>query len=90
LRAGSGVGDYDRSNEDPALGDLADWTPYLQNRSKLTLNDVLHFYVQNSQLAGQALLRNAPMEFQGMSLTDADIANLVAFLKTLTESYADT
>jgi hypothetical protein len=41
------------------------------------LNDVLHFYVQNSQLAGQALLRNAPMEFQGMSLTDADIANLV-------------
>ncbi len=73
----------------PMLRDLADSTPYLHNGSKLTLNDVVHFYVQNSQLAHQGLLRNPPPEFQGMSLTDADIANLVAFLKALTEDYDD-
>ena len=28
--------------------------------------------------------------FRGMSLTDADVANLVAFLKALTEDYEDT
>jgi cytochrome c peroxidase len=73
----------------PTLRDLADSTPYLHNGSKLTLDDVVHFYVQNSQLAHQGLLRNSPPEFQGMSLTDADIANLVAFLKALTEDYDD-
>lgn len=73
----------------PTLRDLADSTPYLHNGSKLTLNDVVHFYVQNSQLARQGLLRNPPPEFRGMALTDEDIANLVAFLKALTEDYDD-
>ena len=63
--------------------------PYLHNGSKLVLDDVVRFYVQNSPLAHQGLPRNPPPEFKGMVLTEADIANLVAFLKALAEDYDD-
>jgi hypothetical protein len=43
----------------------------------------------SSQLALQGLLRNAPAEFQNMSLSEDDVAALVAFLKSLTEDYDD-
>ena len=40
-------------------------------------------------MARQGLLRNAPAEFQNMSLSEDDVAVLVAFLKSLTEDYND-
>ena len=45
--------------------------------------------INSSQLAHQNLLRNAPAEFQNMSLNEDDVAALVAFLKSLTEDYDD-
>jgi cytochrome c peroxidase len=74
----------------PMLRDLEDSAPYFHNGSKLTFGDVVQFYVNSSQLARQGLLRNAAPELQNMSINQADIAALVAFLESLTEDYDDT
>ena len=73
----------------PTLRDLEDSAPYFHNGSKGNFTDVVEFYITMSQLARQGNLRNAPREFQGMSLTDDDVTALVAFLKSLTEDYDD-
>jgi hypothetical protein len=73
----------------PMLRDLEDSAPYFHNGSKPKFNDVVEFYVRSSQLAHQGLLRNAPVEFQGMSLSEDDVAALAAFLASLTEDYDD-
>jgi hypothetical protein len=43
-----------------------------------------------SQLAHSNAMRNAPPEFANMSLSQDDLAVLVAFLQSLTEDYDDT
>lgn len=73
----------------PVLRDLEDSAPYFHNGSALTFNDVVAFYIRNSQLAQSGLLRNAPAEFANVSLSQADAAALVAFLQSLTEDYDD-
>ena len=73
----------------PTLRDLADSSPYFHNGSKLTFQDVVNFYVNNSQLARLGGLRNAPPEFQSMSIDQSDVSALVAFLQSLTEDYDD-
>ncbi|HTZ73657.1 MAG TPA: hypothetical protein VMB47_07045 [Candidatus Aquilonibacter sp.] len=74
----------------PTLRDLEDSAPYFHNGSKLTFNDVVQFYINGSQLAREGLLRNPPPEFANMSISQSDIAPLVAFLESLTEDYDDT
>ena len=74
----------------PTLRDLEDSAPYFHNGSKLTFNNVVQFYINSSQLARGGLLRNPPPEFQSMSISQADMAALVAFLESLTEDYDDT
>jgi hypothetical protein len=74
----------------PTLRDLEDSAPYFHNGSKLTFTDVVMFYIKSSQLAREGLLRNAPPEFQGMSISESDVAALTAFLASLTEDYDDT
>jgi cytochrome c peroxidase len=73
----------------PTLRDEEDSQPYFHNGSKPTFNEVVEFYIRSSQLARQGSLRNAPAEFAGMSLSEDDVAALVAFLKSLTEDYDD-
>jgi cytochrome c peroxidase len=74
----------------PTLRDLEDSAPYFHNGSKLTFTDVVMFYINSSQLARQGQLRNAPPEFQSMSISQADVTALTAFLASLTEDYDDT
>ena len=71
----------------PTLRDLEDSAPYFHNGSKARFDDVVNFYVASSQLARNGLLRNSPAEFQGMSISAADVAPLSAFLASLTEDY---
>jgi cytochrome c peroxidase len=71
------------------LRDLEDSAPYFHNGSALKFSDVVEFYINSSQLARQGLLRNAPAEFQNMSLSESDVAALSAFLASLTEDYDD-
>jgi cytochrome c peroxidase len=73
----------------PMLRDLEDSAPYFHNGSALKFNDVVQFYVRSSTLARAGALRNAPAEFRGMSLSDADVAAVAAFLAALTEDYDD-
>lgn len=73
----------------PVLRDLEDSSPYFHNGSKLQLQDVVQFYINNSQLARQGLLRNAAPELLQMSLSADDIDALTAFLVSLTEDYDD-
>lgn len=73
----------------PMLRDLEDSAPYFHNGAKAKFDDVVNFYINNSQLARQGLLRNAAAEFAGMSLSASDLNALVAFLKSLTEDYDD-
>ena len=73
----------------PTLRDLEDSAPYFHNGSKADFNQVVQFYIQSSQLAHMGLLRNAPFEFGNMSLSQDDVAALVAFLQSLTEDYDD-
>ena len=71
----------------PTLRDLVDSAPYFHNGSNAKFPDVINFYIQSSQLAHQGQLRNAPPEFQNMSITQDDAAALSAFLLALTEDY---
>jgi cytochrome c peroxidase len=73
----------------PVLRDLEDSGPYFHNGGKLSLNDVVTFYINSSTLAHQGLLRNPPAEFRSMSLSQDDVNALVAFLLSLTEDYDD-
>jgi len=73
----------------PTLRDLADSNPYFHNGSRLTLADVVNFYVFASQQAREGNMRNPPPEFQNMSISSNDIDALVAFLTSLTEDYDD-
>jgi cytochrome c peroxidase len=73
----------------PTLRDLEDSAPYFHNGSRANFTDVVHFYINTSQLARQGLLRNGAVEFAAMSLSAEDLNVLVAFLKSLTEDYDD-
>ena len=73
----------------PTLRDLADSNPYFHNGGKLTLEDAVRFYVFMSQLAREGQMRNAPVEFQNMSISSSDVDALVAFINSLTEDYDD-
>jgi cytochrome c peroxidase len=73
----------------PVLRDLVDSAPYFHNGSAPTFNDVVNHYIQMSQLAHSGAMRNAPPEFANMSLTQDDLAALVAFLQSLAEDYDD-
>lgn len=73
-----------------SLRDFADSKPHFHNGSKLTLADVVGFYLFTSQLARRGLLRNPPVEFASMSISNDDVSALVAFLMSLTEDYDDS
>ena len=55
----------------------------------LTLQRTVGNRAVNRLLARQGLLRNAPPEFENMSIGESDMAALVAFLESLTEDYDD-
>ena len=84
-----GLGNTIARFKTPILRDLEDSAPYFHNGSKARFSDVVEFYIKSSGLARQGVLRNAPPEFQNMSLSEEDVAALVAFLKSLTEDYDD-
>jgi cytochrome c peroxidase len=73
----------------PTLRDEEDSQPYFHNGSKAKFNDAVEFYIRMSQIARQGAMRNAPVEFSGMSLSEDDVNALVAFLMSLTEDYDD-
>jgi cytochrome c peroxidase len=52
-----------------------------------TLDNAVGFYLGSSNAARAGTLRNGAISLQGIALLPADIAPLVAFLKSLNEDY---
>jgi cytochrome c peroxidase len=71
----------------PTVRDLGQSAPYLHTGQKDTIEDVIRFYLDVSDLAHAGRLRNTAPELDGMALNDEDIAPLAAFLRALNEDY---
>jgi hypothetical protein len=61
----------------------------LHNGSAPKFNDVVNHYIRMSKVAHANAMRNAAPEFANISLSQDDLAALVAFLHSPTEDYDD-
>lgn len=71
----------------PGLRDLGQSAPYFHTGRKDAIEDVIRHYAQFSDLARGGSVRNAAPEISGIFLSDADLAPLAAFLRSLNEDY---
>ena len=71
----------------PLLRDLGHSNPYMHNGAFDSLDSVMVFYVEMSQLAHRKQLRNAAAEYRSMRIKSSDIPALTAFIKALNEDY---
>lgn len=71
----------------PGLRDLGHSAPFMHTGQFDTLDSIIEFYIESSNLARSGKLRNGAPELTGIQLTDSDITPLVKFLKALNEDY---
>ena len=71
----------------PGIRDLGHSAPYMHNGKFDTLDNAVGFYLGSSSAARAGTLRNGATSLQGIALLPADIAPLVAFLRSLNEDY---
>ncbi len=71
----------------PGLRDLGHSAPFMHNGQFDTLDEILEFYREMSDLARKGILRNGAAQLRGIALRQNDIAPLAAFLKALNEDY---
>lgn len=73
--------------ETPGLRDLSHSAPHQHNGAFDTLENVVEFYREVSELARAGELRNAAAPIAGIALAPQDVAPLAAFLRSLDEDY---
>jgi cytochrome c peroxidase len=71
----------------PGLRDLGHSNPFMHTGQFDTLDDVLEFYREMSDLAREGRLRNGADQLRQIALRESDVPPLVAFLKSLNEDY---
>ena len=71
----------------PGLRDLGHSEPFMHNGQFDTLEQIVDFYREVSDLQRAGRLRNGDRELGGIGLTAQDVAPLAAFLKALNEDY---
>ena len=71
----------------PGLRDLSHSAPYMHNGKFNTIEEIIVFYREASDLSRAGTLRNPPHEFAGMSLQAGDVRPLATFLRALNEDY---
>jgi hypothetical protein len=71
----------------PGLRDLGHSAPFMHTGQFDTLDSIIDFYIESSDLARSGKLRNGAPELKDIQLTDSDIVPLVKFLKSLNEDY---
>ncbi len=71
----------------PGLRDLGHSAPFMHTGQEDTLEDVIRFYIDSSQLARRGALRNGAKELKGIRLREQDVIPLVKFLEALNEDY---
>lgn len=69
----------------PGLRNVEMTAPYNHDGGQRSLEEVIRHKIRISELAKAGKLRNPHPAFLAMNLTDADVPNLIAFLKTLSE-----
>ncbi len=69
----------------PPLRNLGKTGPYMHNGAYETLEDVIRQKIRASELAKAGKLRNADPELLRMNITEDDVAEIAAFLRTLDE-----
>ncbi len=69
----------------PPLRNLGKTGPYMHNGAYETLEDVIRQKIRASELAKAGKLRNADPELLRMNITEDDVEELAAFLRTLDE-----
>ena len=71
----------------PGLRDLGHSAPFMHNGQFDTLEEIVTFYREVSDLARKGTLRNGAEQLRGIALTNSDVTSLVAFLQSLNEDY---
>ena len=71
----------------PGLRDLGHSAPFMHNGQFDTLDEILDFYREMSDLARKGTLRNGAAQLRGIALRENDIAPLAAFLTAMNEDY---
>jgi hypothetical protein len=71
----------------PGLRDLGHSAPFMHNGQFDTLDDIVKFYREVSDIARDGKLRNGADKLQGIALLEKDAASLAAFLRSLNEDY---
>lgn len=71
----------------PGLRDLGHSAPYMHNGQFDTLEEIINFYRQSSDLQRRGRLRNGDPELAGIRLNERDVRPLAAFLLALDEDY---
>lgn len=71
----------------PGLRDLGHSAPFMHNGQFDTLEQIVSFYRDTSDLQRAGLLRNGDRELGGIGLSEQDVVPLAAFLKALNEDY---
>jgi hypothetical protein len=71
----------------PGLRDLGHSAPFMHNGQFDTLEQIVEFYREVSDLQRAGRLRNGDEELGNIRLTDQDVGPLAAFLKPLNEDY---
>lgn len=69
----------------PPLRNLGKTTPYMHNGAYETLEDVIRQKIRASELAKAGQLKNADPQLLRMNITEDDVEELAAFLRTLDE-----
>jgi cytochrome c peroxidase len=70
----------------PTLRNVAQSGPYMHNGSKATLEDVVNFYRHVGHGSNADYSSNVDYRVKNITLTDQDVADIVEFLKTLTDN----
>jgi hypothetical protein len=71
----------------PSIRDLGQSEPYLHSGTELTIEGVLRFYINTSEMMRRGTLRNGSEELAGVRISEIDIPPLAAFLRSLNEDY---
>ena len=71
----------------PSLRDLGHSAPFMHNGQFDTMDSVILFYMESSDLARSGKLRNGDPEMRNIKLTGPEVTPLTRFLKALNEDY---
>lgn len=71
----------------PGLRDLGHSAPFMHNGQFDTLEQIIDFYREVSDLQRASNLRNGDPQLSGIGLTSQDVNQVAAFLKALNEDY---